>query len=204
MKLRVRPSSDSPPAASWCCWDGVRGGDHEAVTDIHTELIPRAAASCVGIEPSPQTLGHDPAIGADLELRSGHGPAAHADIHQPVTLPDGVDTSGTLGNLIVGPVPEAVTWPCLQLLHRAPSKLLPTRQLVTKGYPRSAGSPKSSPSQCHVRLSLAQTAASAGEGLPGQPRRPRAGQRAHSADARRGRGPSPAAPCGDPARRRSP
>jgi hypothetical protein len=60
------------------------------------------------VEPSPQALGHDPAVGADLKVLSGHRPAAHADIQQPVTIPDGVDASSTLGNLIVGPVLEAV------------------------------------------------------------------------------------------------
>jgi hypothetical protein len=74
----------------------------------------------VRVEPSPQAFGHGAAAGAGLEVVSGHGPAARANIHQPVTFPDGVDASGTLGNLIVGPVPEAVERPRLQLSHNAP------------------------------------------------------------------------------------
>jgi hypothetical protein len=72
------------------------------------------------VEPSPHAFGHGAAARADLEVVSGHGPAAHADIYQPITVPDGVDASGTLGNLIVGPVPEAVKRPGLQLMPFKP------------------------------------------------------------------------------------
>jgi hypothetical protein len=62
----------------------------------------------------------DPAALADLQVLGGHGPAAHADIQQPVTLPDGVDTGRPPGYLLVRPALEAVKWPGLQLLHGQP------------------------------------------------------------------------------------
>jgi hypothetical protein len=96
------------------------GWDHEAVADIDAELIPRAATRRMRVEPSPQAFEHGPAARAGLEVVSGHGSAAHADIYQPVTVPDGIDASGTPGNLIVGPVPEAVKRPGLQLMPFKP------------------------------------------------------------------------------------
>ncbi len=56
-----------PPAGELLLLGWGEGRDHEAVTDIHTELVPGAAARCMRVEPSPQALGHDPAIGADLQ-----------------------------------------------------------------------------------------------------------------------------------------
>jgi hypothetical protein len=97
-----------------------KGGDHEAVTDIHAELIPRATTRRMRVEPSPQAFGHGAAAAADLQVLGGHGPSAHSHIDQPVTVPDGVDASGTLGNLIVGPVPEAVKRPDLRLMPFKP------------------------------------------------------------------------------------
>lgn len=132
MNVRVRSSSDSSPAASCCCCDGVRAGTTNRSQTYTQNWSPERRARCVRVEPSPQALGHDPAVGADLEVLSGHRPAAHAHIQQPVAIPDAVDASGTLGNLIVGPVLEAVTWPCLQLLHNKPSRLLPTSQPVPR------------------------------------------------------------------------
>jgi hypothetical protein len=91
--------------------------DHEAVADIHAELIPRTATRCMRVEPGPQAFGHDPPARADLEVVSGHGPAAHADIQQPVAIPDGIDAGRPRRYLLVRPVLEAVEWPGLQLLH---------------------------------------------------------------------------------------
>ena len=59
--------------------------------------------------------------GADLQVLGDHRSATHADIQQLVAIPDGVDAGRPLGDLLVGPILEAVEWPGLQLLRRRPS-----------------------------------------------------------------------------------
>jgi hypothetical protein len=58
--------------------------DHEAVTDVHAELVAGAPARGMAGESGPQSLGHDSTAGADLQVLGGHGPTAHADVQQPV------------------------------------------------------------------------------------------------------------------------
>jgi hypothetical protein len=47
-------------------------------------------------------------------------PSAHADVQQPIALPDGVDAGRPLRHLLIRPVPEAVNCPSFQLLHGMP------------------------------------------------------------------------------------
>jgi hypothetical protein len=96
--------------------------DHKAVTDIYAELIARAAARRVGVEPGPQSLRPDPAAVTDLQVLGRHRPTAHADIQKPVALPDGIDAGRAPRYLFVRPVLEAVKWPGLQFLHSNPPR----------------------------------------------------------------------------------
>jgi hypothetical protein len=83
----------------------------------------RPAAGVVKQAPC-NLLDHNPVASADLQVLADHGATAHADIQQPLAVPDGVDAGHPLQYLLVRPILEGWSGP----VHRSRFSWTPSRQ----------------------------------------------------------------------------